>query len=288
MTAQAARALLSLLMALPAAAAVDSEAVALLAKSVAAFEHNLENEKHWNWTISETRDLVDKSGNTLQRFPAVQSESIIMGTGRRCNAVTAWGDHHAVFLKDAPPEERCQAYNALGTPFQVALLLKSAKARITGRTSGAITIAVDPDKPRQKDPDYAIRCAASIEAVIALDSATSFPLRIEGKVVDSGCDANFMPVMHDTAILRTPMATNFHKGSTFRVVYELQKDRFDNAANGFWITTEQHYDQPMSEFTVLYFWGRQFPIRVQGGRRLVKHVTTAAQEFGAGSQLTFK
>src|SRR5215475_1946591 len=102
MTAKAARALLPLLMAVPAAAAaVDSAAVALLAKSVAAFEHNLENEKHWNWTISETRELVDKAGITAQKFPAVQSESIIMSNGRRCNAVTAWGDHHAVFMKDA-------------------------------------------------------------------------------------------------------------------------------------------------------------------------------------------
>jgi len=95
--------------------------------------------------------------------------------------------------------------------------------------------------------------------------------------------------MHDTPIMRAPMTTNFHKGSTFRVVYTLQKDRFDNPANAFWITTEQFYDQPISEdMTVLYYWGRQFPIRTDAGRRLIKTITTSAQEFGAGSQLTFK
>src|SRR5205823_14725133 len=121
---------------------------------------------------------------------------------------------------------------------------------------------VRPDSSHQKNPDYGVRCAASIEATIQLDTATSFPLRIEGRVTDSGCDASFMPVMHDTPILRAPMTSNFRKGSTFRVVYTLQKDRFDNPANSFWITTEQHYDQPMSEdLTVLYYWGRQFRIR---------------------------
>jgi hypothetical protein len=98
-----------------------------------------------------------------------------------------------------------------------------------------------------------------------------------------------MPVMHDTPIMRAPMISNFRKGSTFRVVYTLQKDRFDTPANSFWITTEQHYDQPVGDdLTVLYYWGRQFRIRTTAGRRLIKDVTTTAQEFGAGSQMTFK
>jgi hypothetical protein len=73
------------------------------------------------------------------------------------------------------------------------------------------------------------------------------------------------------------------------VVWSFQKDRFDNPANSFWIVSEQHYDQPLSEdMTVLYFWGRQFRIRTTQARRVIKDVTTTAQEFGAGSQLTFK
>ena len=94
------RLMLCLLAALPACAA-DVEAPALLAKAVAAFQHNLENEKHWNWTISETRYLADKSGKSVETFPAVHSESVIQGDGRRCNAVTSWGDGHQPYLKDA-------------------------------------------------------------------------------------------------------------------------------------------------------------------------------------------
>ena len=281
---------LSLLLAaavrLPAA---GNEAPALLAKATAAFQHNLENEKHWNWTITEARELTDKAGHAVQTFPAVRSESVIVGEGRRCNAVTFWGDGHQAYLKDAAPEDRCQAYNALGTPFQVAVLLTSTDAKVVSKDSQAITIAVSPDKARQKDPDYRIRCAAAIGATIQLDPATFFPLRIEGRVVDSACNNTFTPVMHETPISRAPMSSNFRKGTTFRVVYSLQKDRFENPANSYWITTEQHYDQPIDEdFTVVYYWGRQFRIRVATGRRLIKDIATTAQEFGAGSQLTFK
>jgi hypothetical protein len=272
-----------------AARAADGDASVLLAKAVGAFERNVEHEKQWNWTITETRYLADRPGKAVEMFPAVHSESVILGNGRRCNAVTSWGDGHPAYLKDADPDDRCQAYNAIGTPFQVALLLKSSHAKITARSAQAITVEVLPDKSRQKDADYGLRCAASIEATIQLDPATSFPLRIEGRVADSGCNASFTPVMHDTPIMRAPMITNFRKGATFRVVYTLQKDRFDNPANSFWITTEQHYDQPVGDdLTVLYYWGRQFRIRTTAGRRLIKDIITTAQEFGAGSQLTFK
>ena len=277
------------LLAAAAARGADGEASAVLAKAAAAHQQNLDNERHWNWTITETRAVADKSGKLMQRLPTVHSESVILGDGRRCNAVTSWGDGHQPYLKDAAPEDRCQAYNALGTPFQVALLLKSGNARITARSAQAITVAILPDKSRQRDPDYGVRCAASIEATIQIDPATFFPLRIEGKVVDAACNSNFMPVMHDTPITRAPMSGNFRKGASFRVVYALQKDRFDNPANSFWITTEQHYDQPLSEdAAVVYYWGRQFPIRTTSGHRLIKDVATTAQEFGAGSQLTFK
>jgi hypothetical protein len=267
----------------------DNDAAALLTKAEAAFQHNLENEKLWNWTITETRELRDKSGKTVQAFPVVRSESVIVGEGRRCNAVTFWGDGHPAYLKDAAPEERCQAYNALVTPFQVSALLKSSNAKVVSRDAQAIVIAVSPDRSRQKNPDYGMRCAAAIAATVQLDPATFFPLRIEGRVADSGCDNTFQPVMHETPITRSPMSSNFRKGTSFRVVYALQKDRFENPANGYWITTEQQYDQPISEeYTVVYYWGRQFRIHPVDGRRLVKTITTTAKEFGAGSQLTFK
>jgi hypothetical protein len=267
----------------------DAEAAALLAKSVAAFQQNLEHEKDWNWKTSEMRRLADRNGKPLQVLPQVHSESVILGDGRRCNAVTSWGDGHPAYLKDAPCEDRCQAYNSLGTPFNVAILLKSTNAQVTAHSPEKVTIVVLPDKARQRDSAFGIRCAASIEATIQLDARTLFPLSIEGRLADSRCNGDFIPVMHDTPIDRGPMSSNFRKGSTFRVVWSLQKDRFENPANSFWLITEQHYDQPIREdMTVIYYWGRQFRVRTAQAHRLVKDVTTTAQEFGAGSHLTFR
>ena len=54
--------------------AAQESAAGLLAKAVAAFENNEKNEKHWNWNIVETRQLLSKSGETLQKFPSVTSD----------------------------------------------------------------------------------------------------------------------------------------------------------------------------------------------------------------------
>src|ERR1700690_4330633 len=124
------RGLLAFFLVAASPAAAQESAVALLAKAVAAFENNQKNEKQWNWNIVETRQLLNKSGETIQTFPSVTSESVIRSDGRRCNAVTAWGDGRKPYMKDADPDERCQAFNALGTPFDVALLLKSTDAKL--------------------------------------------------------------------------------------------------------------------------------------------------------------
>jgi hypothetical protein len=272
--------------ALPAAA--QESAVALLSRAVAAFEDNRKYEKQWNWNIMETRRLLNKSGEAIQNFPSVTSESIIRSDGHRCNAVTAWGDGRAPYMKDADPDERCQAFNALGTPFDVALLLKSANAKLIDRSGSAIRIEVLPDRSRTKSPDYSVRCAASIKASVQLDPATFFPLRIEGEVAESGCNGEFQPVVHYETVTRQPMVSQFRKGTTFLVAYALQKDKFDNPANSFWISSEQHYSQPWNaDARVLYYWGRQVPVIPTTGHRLVKDVRTTAKEFGAGSQLRF-
>ena len=272
--------------ALPAAA--QDDATALLVKAAAAFEKNQQNEKQWNWNIVETRQLLNKSGEILQTFPAVTSESVIQSNGRRCNAVTAWGDGREPYMKDADPDARCQAFNALGTPFQVALLLKSGNAKFIDQSVSAIRISVLPDKSRTKSPDYAVRCAASIKATIQLDPATFFPIRIEGEVAESGCDGEFKPVVHYETVTREPMVSQFRKGASFGVVYALQKDKFDNPANSFWISTGQHYSEPWNaDARVLYYWGRQVLVSRNTGHRLVKDIKTTAQEFGAGSQLRF-
>jgi hypothetical protein len=280
--------LLALFLAAAFPAAAQDDATALLAKAVAAFENNQKNEKQWNWSIVETRHLLNRSGEILQSFPSVTSESVIRSNGRRCNALTAWGDGREPYMKDADPDERCQAFNALGTPFEVALLLKGATAKVIEQSSSAIRISVLPDKSRTKSPDYGVRCAASIRATIQLDPATFFPVRIEGEVVESGCDGEFQPVVHYETMTRQPMVSQFRKGASFRVVYALQKDKFDNPANSFWISTEQHYMQPWnSDARVLYYWGRQVPVTRMTGHRLVKDIKTTAREFGAGSQLRF-
>lgn len=266
----------------------QGSAAALLAKAVTAFENNQKNQKQWNWNILETRRLLNRSGAVLQTFPSVTSESVIRSNGRRCNALTAWGDGRQPYMKDADPDERCQAFDAIGTPFQVELLLKSANARIVEQSASAIRISILPDKSLLKARDYPVRCAASITGTVQLDPATFFPVRIDGEVTESGCNGEFQPVVHYETWTRQPMVSQFRKGASFYVVYSLQHDKFDNPANSYWISTEQHYDQPWSsDARVLYYWGRQVAVSSATGHRLLKDIKTTAREFGAGSQLIF-
>ena len=69
-------------------------------------------------------------------------------------------------------------------------------------------------------------------------AATFFPVRIEGEVTESGCNGEFQPVVHYETVTRQPMVSQFRKGATFRVAYALQKDKFDNPANSFWISCD--------------------------------------------------
>jgi hypothetical protein len=270
------------------AAAADAQAAGLLAKSVAAFQDNLAKQKHWNWSITETRHLADKSGKPLITFPVVTSESVIRSDARRCNAVTSWGDGRVPYMKDADPDERCQAYDALGTPFDVAVLLTSANAKVERRDDTGVTISVVPDKTKVKAAAYAVRCAASIKATIELDPASFFPVSIEGEVAEGGCDSTFVPVVHYETASRQPMVGQFRKGASFLVKYALQKDRFENPENSYWISVTQHYSEPWnSESQLLYYWGRQFRVTPNHASHLVKDVRTTAKEFGAGSQLRF-
>src|SRR5216684_933312 len=80
----------------------------LLVKAIAAFRKNEPRQKHWNWQTVETRDLVDRSGKSVQSFPAVTSESLIRSDGRRCNAVVTWGDGKKPYLAEANADDRCQ------------------------------------------------------------------------------------------------------------------------------------------------------------------------------------
>ena len=168
----------------------------MLAKALDAFNSNQQNEKHWNWNIVETRHIENRSGATIERFPSVTSESIIGSNGRRCNALTAWSDGLEPYMKGADPDKRCQAFNALNTPFQVPQLLATVQAKLVDRTATVIRIAISPDSSKTKSGNFEERCAASLKATVDLDAATYFPMRIEGEVAASGCDGSFQPVVH--------------------------------------------------------------------------------------------
>jgi hypothetical protein len=264
------------------------DANALLAKAVEAFRANQPKQKNWNWQTVESRELVDRAGKTQQRFPTVTSESLLRSDGRRCNAVVSWGDGRKPYLADADPDERCQAMDAIAPPISPLGVLTSQRGKVIERTAAAITIAVEPDKSKLKDSDWDIRCGASIRATVQLDPVTMFPLRIEGEVVESGCDRTFAPVNYYEAMTRAPMTSIFRKGSTFWTEWALQKDKTGDPAKSYWIATAQHYSQPWNnDNRVLYYWGRQVPV-LREGHRLVKDLKTTAQEFVVGSELIFK
>lgn len=274
--------------ALTTTAFAADDAVTILAKAVDAFRKNEPKQKHWNWQTVETRQLVDRSGNAVQKFPEVTSESVIRGDGRRCNAVLAWGDGRKPYLADADPDERCQAMEAIRPPFPPVGVLLNHRAKALSKSPAMVTIAIEPDKSKLKDPNSDTRCGASIRATVTLDAVTSFPLRIEGEVAESGCDGSWMPVNHYETMTRAPMSSNFRKGSTFRVEWSLEKDKTGDPEKNYWIITTQHYSQPWNNGpTVLYYWGRQLPVKREG-HRLIKDTRTTAQEFVVGSELVFK
>jgi len=277
-----------LVCALSSTARSAGDAAALLSRSVDAFRANEPKQKHWNWQTVETRELVDRSGKTAQRFPSVTSEAVLGSDGRRCNAVVGWGDGRKPYLADASPDQRCQAMNAIAPPFPPLGVLLNRRGRVLEKANGAIVIAVEPDKSRLKDPDFDIRCGASIRATVKLDAAIFFPLHIEGEVLESGCDTVFKAVNQYETMTRAPMSSSFRKGSTFRVEWSLQKDRTGDPGKSFWIAASQHYSQPWdNQNRVLYYWGRQVAV-TREGHRLVKDVNTTAQEFFVGSELIFR
>jgi hypothetical protein len=271
------------------AAPLDDDAAVLLARAAAAFQANHGRERHWNWNVHETRKLLDKAGKVLQTFPSVTSESIIRSTDKRCNAIVAWGDGKAPYMVDADPDARCQAMDAIRAPFQVEALLGSARVRLQSRSASAITLAIATDKSKLKDSDFAVRCAASIRATVNLDPATFFPLSIDGEVMETGCDLRSEPLTHYAAVRAGPANSTFRKTARFRMEYALQKDKFQNPANSFWICAHQEFDQPWSRSAeYLYYWGRQLAVRnLDEGHRLIKETRTTAREFGTETQLRF-
>ncbi len=263
------------------------EAENLLTRARAAFANNLASESHWNWVSIEKRQLAEKSGEIRQAFPAVTAESIIQSDGKRCNAVVSWGDGLKPYKANASSDERCYAMADFRPMFDVAELLQSAQVKVVEDWQAGAALQILPDKARQHSDNPAVRCAASIQAIVRLDFKTAFPQSIEGKVVDGGCDMQGSPVNQYGASAAVPMRASFRKGASFRMEFKFQKDKFGNAANSFWVCSNQHYLMPWDAAnSVISYWGRQVPVQAHG-QQLVKDVTTRAQEFGAGSQVKF-
>jgi len=103
--------------ALTTAVRAADDAAALLDKAVEAFRKNEPKQKNWNWQNIETRELVDRSGSAVQKFPAVTSESVIRGDGRRCNAVLTWGDGKKPYLAEADPTHDARRWRPSGRRF---------------------------------------------------------------------------------------------------------------------------------------------------------------------------
>lgn len=280
---------LYLLTAAPLLAAAGDSAAGLLAKAADVFVANQERARHWNWTIHETRWLVDKAGKVLQNFPSVDSESVIRTGGKRCNAVIAWGDGKTPYMLDADPDTRCQAMDTIRAPFQVEALLRSSRVKLVSQSAGGIALAISPDKSKLRDSELAVRCTSSIRATVRLDPATFFPTMLEGEVVESGCNAEGKAISHYEAVQAGPATTTFRKSARFRMEYALQKDKFQNPANSFWICVRQEFDQPWnSGARFFYYWGRQLTVHNPGaGYRVFREAHTSAHEFGAETQLRF-
>jgi hypothetical protein len=275
--------------ALPAAEKPPDPTI-LLAKAAAAYDRNQQNAQHWNWTAVETRSLTDKSGAVLQNFPSVTAESVIRSEGKRCNAVVEWGDKLKPYLADADPDSRCRAMDEFRMPFEVSELLKSGQVRMAPPTGAGVVLLISPDKVRMRADDPAVRCAASIEATVRLDHTTYFPLTIDGKVTEKGCDQTLVPVVqYGRDRPSSPMRSSFRKGAEFRMEFGLQKDKFGNAGNSFWLCVKQHYVFPWdSANEVLVYWGRQVAVTAKRpAHQLVKDIQTSAREFGASSQPRF-
>jgi hypothetical protein len=246
----------------------------LAQKAASAVEHNDHNETHWNWTVLEERRIEDSHAKTLQDFPSVTIESVIRQNGARCNVVAGWGDGMPPLLAHATADQRCESTGDFRMYFNLAELLKGQNIRARD-----LTLEIHPDRERMKSGDYAVRCAASVEATVTLDPATFFPHHLSGKAAENGC-------FEFTDKSGNEFHSPFAKDSAFEIDYQLQPDKFNHPDRVFWIRTREHWAMPR-DFEYIRYWGRAMKARVKNkpGQRWVKDVRTTAQEFGAESKV---
>jgi hypothetical protein len=263
----------------------------LLARARDAFEHNRRHQDHWNWTTTENRMVVDRAGHTVQNLPSVTVESVIRQDGRRCNAVLAWGDGVEPYKLHEDADTRCAGQEPLEPPFRMESLLQSANVKLRDRSPSAITLQIQHDKSRVHDAQHDVRCTASIQATLRLDPATFFPMRLEGEVVDSGCEGDTTQELHyGEAQPQRPFHRLLRKGTTFRLEYVLQPDKFGNQSNSYWISVDQHWSRPFQQNAngVVYSNRMIKLVRNIPGPRLIQDSQTTAREFGAESVTRFE
>ena len=169
-------------------------------------------------------------------------------------------------------------------------LLKSARVKLAGHANSGVTLLIEHDKSRVNAAEQDVRCTASIQATVRLDPATHFPMHLEGEVVDSGCEGDTTPVLHygeDAPKGRTHRM--LHKGTTFRLEYSLEPDKFGNPAHSYWIAVEQHWSRPILRGAGAVIYGnRKFGLApVVPNRRMLQDSQTAAREFGSESVTRF-
>lgn len=258
----------------------------LLAKALAAYNANHAQQDHWNWTTEESRSMTDGNRHELQSFPDVVVESVIRKDGRRCNAVLSWGDGVKPYMLNGEADARCGGEDPSEVAFQFTSLLKSAEVKLV-KNAAPITLSIQRDKSRLQHTDLDVRCAASIRATIRLDSKTYFPMHVEGEVVDNGCEASSKAELHyGESQLLGSLHQMLHMGTTFRLDYALQQDKFGHPERSYWILAEQQWTRPFrKDAQSLVYMNRRFSLSVGKDRRLLDTAHTKAQEFGAQSRL---
>jgi hypothetical protein len=266
------------------------DAADLLARASAAFERNRLQEIHWNWVSKEKRAITDHAGKVEQLLPDVTIESVIRKDGKRCTAVLAWGDGVQAYLVNADPDSRCQATDEKDA-MEISALLKSRRAKLVSEFAAGINLSITPDKDGLRSTVLEERCAASIRATVLLDAATFFPRRVDGEVVEDGCDlAHTTNVYYDGPVRQEAVRSSVHKGTSFRVEYELQKDKFQAPERNFWIAVRRHENiLRWIQGGNFISWGRRFTITPRGApQHIVVDIETAAQEFGAQSTISMR
>jgi len=280
---------LLLILVTSAAFAQTETASAVMAKAAAAVERNLLQEKHWNWTTVEERKVLAADGRLLESLPSVTVESVIRSDGRRCVAVSAWGDGVAAYAITADADTRCGDADQARSPLRLEELLRSTRVKLGPRSSDAITVAISPDKSLLTSADEKVRCTASIRAVLRLDPETYFPLTAEGEVVEKGCEAVVQASVHYGEEAPMKARRLLHKGTTFQLEYALQPDKFGNPANSFWICVAQHWTNPVDKNArAIIYWNRRLDFAdTISGRKMIQDRRTLAREFGVESQTRF-